>query len=196
LFDLFSLLPWWDIITNATNQLLTQSPADTIAPIAAQQLTEKAGQVADQVSTNSDAITGTTIGLVGTVGTLAYKFITDRKNDLDVVSKGSVTDKMIFNEVVDNHRIMMEYFKIELEIQAIEIDNPTLTRAQISDMVYDKATKETYGMRKAKFMRGAVEEFNKYYGGVLSTGEIYNYTKNTKQILNSTLNLVKDKTGL
>lgn len=152
-------------------------------------------QVATQIQDNSTAVTAGIGGLIATAVGVVAKTVIDRKNDLDVVSKGSVTDKIIFNEVIDNFGVLIDFFKIEKEIQLVQTRNPNLTIMQVYDTVADETTKETYGQRRAKYMKQAIDDFIKYYGGsTLSSSDINNYSDNPKKILNQTLNLVKDKT--
>jgi flagellar basal body-associated protein FliL len=182
LLDILSFLPW-DVITNATTALLSGQ-----TPIPADQLI-------NQVDSNGSLATTGTVGAIGAIGTLVYKFVSDRKSDLDTVSKGSVTDKMIFNEVIENLGYFVQYLEIERQIDLLEKKNPTMTRAQIKGMLYDENTEETIGVHRARFMNTIIDTFHKYYGTTLGTTEINNFTNDPKKILNQTLSLVKDKTG-
>ena len=184
MFELLSILLPLDVIANSTQSLVAGSgviPAD---------------QLVSQADTSSSLSAGGITATVAALGGLAYKFITDRKNDLNIVSKGSVTDKLIFNEVIDNLRLFVEYCKLEKKEMDLMLENPSFTALQIQDIIIDKGTKETVGVRKARYFNSIIEQFEHYYGNTLSTEQINNYTNNPKQILNSTLNLVKDRTGL
>ncbi|MGN6346716.1 MAG: hypothetical protein ACTHME_03335 [Candidatus Nitrosocosmicus sp.] len=184
MLDFFNFLPW-DIIANTTQSLLTNSGG-----------TIPTDQIVSQVDANGGLATTGTVGAVGAIATLAYKFVTDRKSDLAVVSKGSTVDKMLLNEIIENLGYFVQYLEQEQQMDLLELENPSLTRAQIKDLVFDKLTKETYGVHRAKFMKSVVDTFHKYYGNTLESTQINNFTNDPKKILNQTLSLVKDKTGL
>ena len=173
-----------DVIANATQNLISG------------QTTIPTDQLINQVDTNGSLAATGTVGSVITAGVLTAKhFLIDRKTDSDLASTGSVVDKMLFNEIIDNLRLAKEKAEIEKLIQTLATDNPTLTLVQIYDTIIDKTTKETIGMKLGKANNAIIDAYSTYYGAPLNSGEINNYTNNPKKILNETLALVKDKTG-
>jgi hypothetical protein len=145
----------------------------------------------DKISGNTQSVDASTGGVLAAGVALGAHYLNTRKNTSLMAKTGGKAIKSVMQDVISNYRDFRDYCILDKQIMDQAQIHQDMSYFQLLNLTYDVSTKETFGMRKAQFIKDVVNGYHDYYETGLMDADL---ESGGLKPLQHTLKYVQDKT--